>query len=402
METATMAVPTTHRESWDSLSSTFAHLEVSFSQDSSYGSDEVSVTSNVSSNTSAPLQSSISCNAKCESQPVRPVLKSILKNSIADLEDDDEESDSDDESGYGSDDLDIEYDALSEDEDEDEEDDGDMSDFSVWDDDTVHNVPETHQDHTDSFDDSFIGFEASVRFDPKVQYIDTPTTDLSEDDSGEQSEMTVHEMMLIAMKSGSLQGSLDESSDDTVCDDDVEDDRETFFRANAPCLEDFTRDAVEVDQHLFVAYMNGIHLLADSKNKAGSNYKTYIHTQADNIRCGHETESMHPDDHPCMYLDLILSHVIGVFRNLLTEDELNGLIALRNEDTDDENSSQETTDLAKESSVPNVHQTLLDKIEGFLLDRLTVGRVDVLPDELSFFAGSIAHALGTSDLPAIE
>ncbi|KAJ5631175.1 uncharacterized protein N7484_011275 [Penicillium longicatenatum] len=377
METASsMAPATNHRESWDSLSSTFAHLEVSFSHDSCYGSDEVSV----SSKTTAPLQSSGSTfKAKRDEPSLHPFLKSILKNSTTNVQED--ESDSESESGYESDDIEFDdYDALSEEDDED-----DMSDFSVWDDETEHNVPETHRDHTDSFDDSFIGFETSVRFDPQVQYIDTPTTELSEDD-GCHSEMTVHEMMLLAQKGGCSQVSSNQADADDSLYDDNECDHKEFFRMKTTQLEDFTRDAVDVDQRLFIAYMHGIHGIADT------NYKTYLRAQADNIRLGHETESMHPDDPPCMYLDLILDHVIGVFRNLLAEDELNGLIALRREDLAIEPAS---------GAAPgrNPHQVLLDKIEKFLLNRLTNGHVDVLPDELSFFAGGIAHALGTEDLP---
>ncbi|KAJ6017525.1 hypothetical protein N7451_000904 [Penicillium sp. IBT 35674x] len=379
METASSMAPTTnHRESWDSLSSTFAHLEVSFSHDSCYGSDEVSV----SSKTTAPLQSSASTfTAKRDEPSLHPFLKSILKNSTTNVQD--EESDTDSESGYESDDIELDdYDALSEDDDEDD----DMSDFSVWDDETEHNVPETHRDHTDSFDDSFIGFESlSVRFDPQVQYIDTPTTELSEDE-GSHSEMTVHEMMLLAQKAGCSQASLNQSDAGDVLYDDSDCDHKEFFRMKTTQLEDFTRDAVDVDQRLFIAYMHGIHGIADT------NYKTYLRTQADNIRHGQETESMHPDDPPCMYLDLILDHVIGVFRNLLAEDELNGLIELRKEDLAIEPASGA-------ASGPNPHQVLLEKIEKFLLNRLTNGHVDVLPDELSFFAGGIAHALGTEDLP---
>ncbi|KAJ6083896.1 hypothetical protein N7486_010696 [Penicillium sp. IBT 16267x] len=379
METASsMAPATNHRESWDSLSSTFAHLEVSFSHDSCYGSDEVSV----SSKTTAPLQSSVpTFTARRDESSLHPFLKSILKNPTTNVQD--KESETESESGYESDDIEFDdYEALSEEEDDED----DMSDFSVWDDETELDVPETHRDHTDSFDDSFIGFETSVRFDPQVQYIDTPNTELSEDESGSQCEMTVHEMMLLAQKAGCSQASLNQPDADDVLYDDSDCDHKEFFRLKTTQLEDFTRDAVDVDQRLFIAYMHGIHGIADT------NYKTYLRTQADNIRLGHETESMHPDDPPCMYLDLILYHVIGVFRNLLAEDELNGLIALRKEDLAIE-------PVPGAASGPNLHQVLLDKIEKVLLNRLTNGHVDVLPDELSFFAGGIAHALGTENLP---
>ncbi|KAJ5172960.1 hypothetical protein N7492_005553 [Penicillium capsulatum] len=359
------------RESWDSLSSTFANLEVSFSQDSCYGSDEVSV----SSNPPAPLQSSESTYvAKCEEPSLHPLLKSILKKSSADIQ-----SDTDSESGYGSDDIDLEYDALSEDEDE------DMSDFSVWDE-TSRDVPETHQDHTDSFDDSFIGFETMVRFDTKVEYIDAPGVDLS-DDEGE-TQMTCHEMMLLAQQSGNSQISFYNEESDASDDEGDDCHKEFVCTINANHFEDFSHDAVDVDRQLFVAYMNGIHGIADNK------YKSYLRTQAANIRLGHETESMHPDDAPCMYLDRVCSHVIGIFRNLVADDELNDLIALRKEDLAEEHKNSHA------SQALHHHQNLLNKIEHVLVDRLTNGHVDVYPDELSFFAGNITQALNTAKLPA--
>lgn len=369
----TMAATTQNqRESWDSLSSTFANLEVSFSQDSCYGSDEVSV----SSNPSAPLQSSEStCVAKREEPSLHPFLKSILKKSTADIQ-----SDTDSESGYGSDDLESEYDALSEDDDEDN-----MSDFSVWDE-TSHDVPETHQDHTDSFDDSFIGFETMVRFNSKVEYIDAPELDFPDEEG--MAEMTCHEMMLLSRKSGNSQ--ILHQADESDGSDDECDNRQKEFVStiSANDFEDFSRDAVDVDRQLFVAYMNGIHGIADNK------YKSYLHAQADNIRLGHETESMHPDDAPCMYLDRVCSHVIGVFRHLVASDELNNLIALHKENLAEEHEHPDSP------QAPSHHQYLLKKVEHVLLDRLTNGRVDVHPDELSFFAGNITQALDTDKLPA--
>ncbi|KAJ5380079.1 uncharacterized protein N7496_002507 [Penicillium cataractarum] len=370
------ATHATHRESWDSLSSTFAHLEVSFSQDSCYGSDEVSV----SSNNPAPLQSSVETFIDKRATTIHPFLKSILKNSTSDIHD--EVDDTESESGYGSDDIEFDYDALSED-DEDEDDDDDMSDFSIWEE-TMDDVPETREDRTDTFDDVFIGFESSVRFAVEIEYIDNPG--LEEEDEISDSQMTCHEMMMLALQSGSVSSSF-HSEDDS---DDEDHSHHEFMRTCTNHPEDFTPDAVDVDRQLFVAYMNGIHGIADAK------YKAYIHMQADNIRLGHETESMHPDDAPCMYLDLIQNHVIGVFRNLLSVAELDDLVGLRKQDA-----------LAAGQANPNSldltqknHQVLLDKVEHFLLDRLANGRVDVCPDEMSFLAGGIVQALGTQDLPA--
>lgn len=360
------------RESWDSLSSAFASLEISFSPDSCYGSDEVSV----SSNTTTPLQSSVSTLLGKREHPLHPFLKPILKNSSAGVSDN-----IGSESGYGTDDIEIEYDALSDDEGEAD----DMSDFSVWEE-TSQDVPETREDHTESFDDSFIGFETMVRFDPRVHYIESPK--FSDDDECPENQMTFHEMMLLAQKSPGSQDMTHQYHEDDACDDETENHKE-FVRINTNQPGDFTRDAVEVDRQLFVAYMNGMHGIADTK------YKSYLRAQVDNIRQGQEAESMHPDDAPCMYLDLITNHVIGIFRNLLAVEELDALIQYRNED-----STTYTAHAGLSNPALNHHQALLDKIEHLLLDRLTNGRVDICPDELSFFAGGIAHALGTKDLPA--
>ncbi|KAJ5814822.1 hypothetical protein N7474_006599 [Penicillium riverlandense] len=354
-----------HRESWDSLTSALSSLDVSFSQDSCYGSDEYSITSNPA----GPLQSSVSSVSTClatREPDLHKFLKPILKNSTSYVE-----LDAHSESGYGSDEIDSDYDELSDQKEDDEEDDddGNSSDFSVWDE-TSGDVPETQEDHTESFDDSFITFETvGVHFDTDVHYIDTP--ELSEDDEASGSQMTVHEMML-AHKPGSpnvvnyLNG-VDTSEN--------EDGHQEFVRHVANPPEEFSRDAVDLDRRLFVAYMNGIHGIADSK------YKTYLHAQVDNIRVGLESDSFDSDDSACMYLDLISNHVNGVFRNLLADDEVNELVALYEE--------EQTTTLT-----PTPHQTLLDKIEHLLQDRLANGRVEVCPDELSFFAGGVVHAIG--------
>jgi hypothetical protein len=183
--------------------------------------------------------------------------------------------------------------------------------------------------------------------------------------------MTFHEMML-AHKYGS-QSVVNYLNGVDISEN--EDGHQEFVRHVAYQPEEFSRDAVDLDQRLFVAYMNGIHGIADSK------YKTYLHAQVDNIRVGLESDSFDSDDSACMYLDLISNHVNGVFRNLLADDEVSELVALYEE--------ERTTTLT-----PAPHQALLDKIEHLLHDRLANGRVEVCPDELSFFAGGVLHAIG--------
>ncbi|KAJ5393368.1 uncharacterized protein N7487_011009 [Penicillium crustosum] len=367
--TQQMSTSTLHRGSWSSVSSTFSNLEIC------YGSDEVSVTSNGYT----PAQSGASTSTT--KPTLRPFLKSILKNSTITF-DSDEESDS--ESGYSSDGIDSEYDALS---DESDEDDGDDSDFSVWDE-ANGEVPETHEDHTESFDDAFISFEEnSVRFDPQVEYIDNVEVS---DDEGPDHQMTCHEMMMLARDSKGTQTLLDQLEKMDIAESDKNEDcHPEFVRKSTNHPEEFSRDAVDLDRNLFVAYMNGMHGIATPK------YETYLRVQVDQIRLGKDAEFVDPEGAPSLYLDLVSNHVTGTFCNLLAEDELNELIRLRAEEqtSNQPNSTLSTLDL-------DHRQALLNKIEKFLLDRLASGRVDIGPNELSFFAGGIAHDLGTKTLPA--
>ncbi|KAJ5971993.1 uncharacterized protein N7479_001911 [Penicillium vulpinum] len=376
--TEQMSNSTLHRSSWGSVSvsSAFSNLEMSFSHDSCYGSDEVSITSNGCTQAQSDTSTSTTKPA------LRPFLKSILKNSTITF-DSDEESDS--ESGYSSDGIDSEYDALSDE--SDEEDDGDISDFSVWDE-TNGEVPETHEDHTESFDDAFISFEEnSVRFNPHVEYIDNMEVS---DDEAPDHQMTCHEMMMLARDSKGAQTLLDQLDKMDIADSNKnEDHHPEFVRKSTKQPEEFPRDAVDLDCSLFVAYMNGIHGISTPE------YQTYLKDQVDHIRLGKNIEFVDPECVPSLYLDLVSNHVIGTFCNLLAEDELNELITLcAEEQTGNQNDTKSSIlDL-------NHHQALLNKIEKFLLDRLANGRVYIGPDELSFFAGGIAHELGTKTLPA--
>lgn len=353
---------------------------MSFSHDSCYGSDEVSVTSNGT----APSQ--LKCVTTTATQSIRPCLKSILKNPSTVFESDEE---SDSESGYSSDEIDSEYDALS---DEEEEDD-DMSDFSVWDGETSQDVPETHEDHTESFDDAFISFEEnSVRFAPNVQYIDSP--EASDDEDDEDHQMTCHEMMLLARSTSGTQTLLDQLDKMDIEDEEAEAEEchQEFVRKCVTQPEEFSRDAVDLDRSLFVAYINGIHGVTNKTFE--QQYESYLRSQVDQVRLGKDTDGMGPEDPPALYFDLISSHVIGTFRNLLADDEWDELISLRAEEqVDDTNPNASSLDL-------DHHLALLKKIERFLLERLTDGLVDVAPEELTLFAGSIVSELDTKTLPA--
>lgn len=357
------------------------------SYDSCYGSDEVSVTSN------GIALGQLKCPTSDAKQPLRPFLKSILKNPSNAIESDDSGS----ESGYSSDECDSEYDALSDEEDdeeeddeeEDEEDDDDMSDFSIWDGETSQDVPETHEDQTESFDDVFISFGVnSVHFDPKVEYI--ASREVSDDEEEDQ-QMTCHEMMLLARNTSGTQTLLDQLQKMDI-EDGHEENHQEFARKPITRSEEFSRDDVDLDRRLFVAYMNGIHGVTNKTFE--QQYETYLRAQVDQIRLGKDSDCMSADEAPALYLDLISSHVIGTFCNLLAEDELNELITLSAEEQiDQDDPSSSCLDL-------DHHQALLNKIEKFLMERLTDGLVDVAPDELTLFAGSIVHELGTKTLPA--
>lgn len=377
--TAQMSHSTPHRGSWGSTSSAFSNIDMSFSHDSCYGSDEVSVTSSVA----APKQSS--CATVTADQPLRPVLKSILKNSCTAIESD-SESDEESESGYSSDGIESEYDALS----DEEEDDDDMSDFSVWDGETSRDVPESHEDHTQSFDDAFISFEVnSVHFATEVKYFDS--AEVSEDDDEDDHQMTCHEMMMLARNTSGTQTLLDQLNKMDI-NAENEECHEEFVRKSVCQPDEFSRDAVDLDRSLFAAYMNGAHSVTDKKFE--EQYETHLQDHVDHIRLGKDLDCMGGDDAAALYLDAISSHVIGTFCNLLDEDELNELISLRAEEQiDHQDPSSPPTDL-------DHHQALLNKIEKFLMERLTGDLVDVAPNELTLFAGSIAHDLGTKTLPA--
>lgn len=380
--TTQLSTSNPHRGSWGSTSSAFSNIEMSFSHDSCYGSDEVSVTSNGT----APGQlNSATVAAK---QSIRPFLKSILKNPSTVFESDEEsDEDSDSESGYSSDGIDSDYDALS---DEEEEDD-DMSDFSVWDGETSQDVPETHEDHTESFDDAFISFEEnSVRFDPDVQYIDSP--DVSDDEDDHQ--MTCHEMMLLARNTSGTQTLLDQLDKMDIQDEQDEEEEcpKEYVRKSVTQPDEFSRDAVDLDRSLFLAYINGIHGITNKTYE--QQYEAYLRSHVDHVRLGKDIDGMSPEDAPALYFDTISSHVIGTFRNLLADDEWNELISFRAEEQVEENDSN-TCSLDLDH-----HRALLTKIEKFLLERLMDGLVDVAPEELTLFAGSIVSELDTKTLPA--
>lgn len=223
------------------------------------------------------------------------------------------------------------------------------------------------------FDDSHIMFENSVRFDTDVSYIEAPELD---DDECEEPEMTWHEIM--ERVRGRLQIVDADGASDNASDSFMEDDWERNI-PNGP--EEHPRDMVELDKKLFIAYMNGIH-------GAPNKYKLLLQERAQEIREGRvhspffESETFHG-----AYLDEVLNHVIGVFRNVVLRDEFEELVRLCEAKVALEQSDVSPEELGRHTKV------FLEKIERLLLERLAEGKVTIGKDELSFFAGGIAYAL---------
>lgn len=355
---------TLNKRSWESLSSTFSHLEVSLSQDSSYASDEISV---VSSNPTT-VDTSVVSNQKPSSEPLRPVLKSILKKPQADLEQEPES-----ESGYGTDASDYGYEAISDD--EDEEDDEMYDEVSIWGD--ASDIMFCCSDEEEESDDgSFIAFESMVRFDENVQYIDAPTLD-GDERSG--TGLTCHEIMEMARSSGSVQFADGENPTGIGSGDKDMDNHRNHCGTALDNPEEHPGDMIDLDKQLFVAYVNGIKGIADSQ------YKPRIRALVDEIRLGRaQTPYLETEGTDGVYLDHALNHVIGVFRNLLLADEFEELVAL---------SEQKIAMTPQTKDMESHNSKLMDRIQRVLVERLAQGKVDVEADELSFFAGGVTYAL---------
>jgi hypothetical protein len=345
------------KDSWESPSSTFSSLEALASQDSCFGSDETSVTSALSS---TPAISTAPSFVPSPKQSLSPILKPILKQQSASFE-----ADTGSESGYDSD-AEFEYSFSVENDNED-------SYAASARGQGTEDASETHSDD-ESGDDSFISFESAVRFDPKVEYIEAPET---ADDEITEAEMTFHEMVELAATSGHLllEGGVPE---DNNADEDP--------MAES---EEHTPDAVDLDKRLFTAYMNGINGIGDP------DYKSHLRTRVDGIKAGRaETPFLDSDNAADVYLDTILSHVIGVFRNLVAQEEFDELTSLSDEKIALEQQGQSP------GGVEACNEALLGKIEGVLTERLGEGNVEIGAEELDFFAGGVAWALGNSDTDA--
>ncbi|KAL4909020.1 hypothetical protein BDW74DRAFT_76364 [Aspergillus multicolor] len=345
-----MSVEHMSKKSWESLSSTFSHLEISLSRDSCYASDEMSVTSAQPAVTNSTTRSPVTRLTEAT------FPKSILKRPYADLEEDEES-----ESGYASDSSDY-PDGIFEDIDD------DLCDIVDWDE-TSEVMSELCIDDIESFDGSFISFESSVRFDSNVQYIE-PLEYQEEEipDNG----MTFHEMMLAA-KASSYPNKSHEETYSGAETSDADDASHEAIADSIEQLPEHTGDILDLDKRLFVAYMNGINGIGNHE------YKARLRDRVADFKSGRvPSPFLDLDSANALYLDTVLNHVIGTFRNIVVKDEF--------------------SELAK---ICGVHipqgtsptQDVFDKIEHLLSERLTIDGVDIGPDELSFFASGVAYAL---------
>lgn len=113
-------------------------------------------------------------------------------------------------------------------------------------------MTESHEGDESDFDDSFITFESSVRFNTEVCYIEAPDLDDDDEDDNVTSETTVHEMMELARASGRLrilQEAVDnEASDGSAHDSCSEDDCSSTNGDIMDGPEEHTRDDIELDK----------------------------------------------------------------------------------------------------------------------------------------------------------
>lgn len=356
-----MSVQNMSRKSWESLSSTFSHLEVSLSRDSCYASDDVSVTSTQP----AALNPSVMQSVAPSTETLRQFPKPILKRPYAEIEEDEES-----ESGYASDSSEYNPDYIF------EETDGDMCDIPDWDD-TSEIMSELCIDDIESFDGSFISFESMVRFDSNVHYIEPQ--EYEDDENGDaggagNAGMTCHEMMEIARASSYPNKSHEETYSGAETSD-VDDVNHEAISDSIEQLPEHTDDIVDLDKRLFVAYMNGINSIANPE------YKTRLRARVADFKSGRvPSPFLDLDSANAVYLDTVLSHVIGTFRNIVVKDEFFDLVRVNGE----------TGHICQETGS---NHDMFDKIEHLLCERLTNGDVNIGPDELSFFASGVAYAL---------
>ncbi|KAL3479904.1 hypothetical protein BJX99DRAFT_54140 [Aspergillus californicus] len=348
-----MSVLNMGKRSCESLSSTFSYLELSLSRDSCYASDDMSVPSTKPVTTEPVTRPSLASSAETSSHTFP---KSILKRPYSEIEEDEES-----ESGYASDCSEYNYDRIF------EEADSGLCDLINWDDDTSDVMSDLCIDDVESFDGSFISFEATVRFDSNVRYIEPPTY---EDDECAGIGMTCHELMKMTRTSSYPNKSHEETYSGAETSDIVDADHEDISDSIEQ-LPEHTSDIIQLDKTIFEAYMNGVNEIANPE------YKLRLRARVADFKSGFvPSPFLEMDSANGMYLNTVLRHVIGTFRNIVTKDELNALVDLS----------------GKAHACQEIGANVFDEIEHLLSRRLT-GKIAIGPDELSFFASGVAFIL---------
>jgi hypothetical protein len=238
-----------------------------------------------------------------------------------------------------------------------------------WDD-TSDVMSELCIDDIESFDGSFISFESMVRFDSHVHYIEPPKY---EEDGSADAGMTCHEMMEVAR--ASYPNMSHEETYSGAETSDIDDAEHEAISDSIEQLPEHTGDIIDLDKRLFVAYMNGINGIANPE------YKTRLRARVADFKSGDVSSPfLDLDSANGVYLDTVLSHVIGSFRNIVIKEEFDELARISG---DKAHVYQETG--------PN--RKIFDKVEHLLSERLISGDVNIGPDELSFFASGVTYAL---------
>lgn len=238
------------------------------------------------------------------------------------------------------------------------------------------------------FDDEDVAFGNSVRFDTtSISYIEPPQND---DDSTEDDEpqVTMHELMLLARKDLESAGEgIAESDVDSDVDESWDDDSETAIAdLNISQLSrDYSRDMIDIDKQIFVAFVNGIHETTTQK------YQSHLHDRVQGFREGRfQSPFFESDDDSssCLYLDDSLRHVIGMFRHVVSRGEFEELGHLARSKKSGESESESTA--------------LFERIEHLVSERLLEGRVVVGENELGFFADGVIYALERPQIYAYD
>lgn len=248
------------------------------------------------------------------------------------------------------------------------------------DDDDVHDNDEDDCEQSDSddsgddgegidyeeihLDDCNISFGNSVRFDTAVSYIESPHFSEGEDEE-EEPVMTFHEMMMKHLELMRIAEDEEEPEDTDIAKKLIAD------ISNRP--DDYSRDMVELDKQLFIAYINGMH--SSAKTKYDSILQKHVQALQDGTSQSPFLESKTVQGG---YLDEVLKHVIGMFRNVVMPDEFDELVRLSGNGLAD---------------APDRKKDVLHRVECLLRDRVAEGKITVHPTELSFLAAGIVYAL---------